>query len=102
MVCVCVRLPGCCGQCYGSGCCGFLQLLAFLLVCELLLGGGARLLFGLEPLLQLAHCLFVLLLGLHGIMEPARTQQPQDKEQHVSQQEITGVTEDSLLPGVSV
>lgn len=74
----CRRLPAracaCVPGCHRPGCRGLLQLLALLVVGELLLGGGACLLLCLQPLLQLAHGLPVLLLGLDGTVEPG--QQP--------------------------
>ena len=69
-VCVCTHRPGGCGQCDGACRRGLLYLLPLLLVGQLLLDGGARLLLGLQPLLQLHDGLLVLLLGLHRVVEP--------------------------------
>lgn len=63
--------PGCGCQGYGPGGAGLLQLLPLLLLRQLLLDGQPGLLFGLQSLLQLADGLLVLLLCLHGIVEPA-------------------------------
>lgn len=64
------RVPGSSCEGYSFGCRGFLQLLTFLLLCQLPLCSCSCLLLSLQTLLQLPHRLLILLFCLHGVMEP--------------------------------